>query len=154
MDGGLIILTFVHVWTVTLRNITAKLLIIKWKWSVWIELVLFLIVLDSVCSETFVPLVKSCSCCLYCCMVAWILYSGPSLRQPLCGIVSTNIVLWRLMSLKITPRERERACSRLRLMLILNCVNLPESASAPWLQPCMLVIALWPAVIVFYWLIL
>lgn len=68
-----------------------------------------LFVLDSVSSETFVSPVKG-SCCLYCCIiVARILYSGPSLRQPLCGIVSTNIVLWRLMSLRIKPRERGHA---------------------------------------------
>lgn len=50
--------------------------------------------------------------------------------------------------------QRERARSRLRLMLILNCVNLPESMSGPRLHPCMLVSASCPAVTLFYWLFL
>lgn len=36
-----------------------------------------------------------------------ILSAGPSLRQPLCRIVSNNIVFWRLMSLRVKPSERE-----------------------------------------------
>lgn len=35
-----------------------------------------------------------------------ILSAGPSLRQPLCRIVSNNIVFWRLMSLRVKPSER------------------------------------------------
>lgn len=60
-----------------------------------------------------------------CCSVAArpTLSAGPSLRQPLCRIVSTNIVFWRLMSLLVKPGQRE-----LRLMLILNSVYLSHSA--------------------------
>lgn len=46
--------------------------------------------------------------------------------------------------------QRERARSRLRLMLILNCVNLPESMSGPRLHPCMLVTASCPALTLLY----
>lgn len=35
-----------------------------------------------------------------------VLSAGPSLRQPLCRIVSNNIVFWRLMSLRVKPSER------------------------------------------------
>lgn len=54
------------------------------------------------------------------------LSAGPSLRQPLCRIVSINIVFWRLMSLLVKPCQRELRS----MLLILNSVFISHTLHA------------------------